>query len=151
VSRAAGELPYRVALRSPVPVDHLELVYNGRVVQSFTLTGDRRSFDAEGRLPADASGWLLLRAWNDAAHPAVLDLYPYATTAPVWLELPTPRPPAPADAGYFVDWLERVITGAAAREDFNDEQERAATLDYLRSAQQKYRALAGTQQAESAR
>ena len=144
VSRdAPGGLAFRVAMRSPVPVDHLELVYNGRVAQSFALTGDRRSFDAEGKLPVDASGWVLLRAWNDAAHPAVLDLYPYATTSPVWLELPAPRPPAPADAGYFVDWLERVITTTAAREDFNDEQERAATLDYLRVAQQKYRARAG--------
>jgi Tol biopolymer transport system component len=34
-------VPYRVALRSPVPVDHLELVSNGEVVQRFDLTGDR--------------------------------------------------------------------------------------------------------------
>ena len=138
-----GALPFKVALRSPVPVDHLELVYNGHVVRSFELPGERRSFDVEGELPVDASGWLLLRAWNDAADPAVLDLYPYATTSPVWLELPAPRPAATGDAVYFADWLERVITATAARDDFNDEQERVATLDYLRAAQQKYRALTG--------
>ncbi len=85
----------------------------------------------------------MLRAWNDAADPAVLDLYPYATTSPVWLELPAPRPAAGGDATYFADWLERIITATAAREDFNDERERSATLEYLRSAQQRYRTLAG--------
>jgi hypothetical protein len=139
-----------VALRSPVPVDHLELVYNGRVVRTFALTGERRSFDAEGDLTVDASGWLVLRAWNDAAHPEVLDLYPYATTSPIWLELPSQQPPAPGDAGYFVEWLERVITAAAARDDFNNDEERNATLEYLRSAQQRYRTLAGSKSAPPA-
>ena len=143
ISRSApGALAFRVALRSPVAVDHLELVYNGQVVRSFVLAGDRRSFDAEGELPVDASGWLLLRAWNDAADPLVLDLYPYATTSPIYLELPARRPAATGDATYFATWLERVITATEAREDFNDERERTATLDYLRSAQQRYRALA---------
>ena len=51
VSRTApGKLRYRVALRSPVAVDHLELVQNGTVVKAFQLTGDRRRLDAEGEL-----------------------------------------------------------------------------------------------------
>jgi hypothetical protein len=151
VTRAApGALEFRVAMRSPVPVDHLELVYNGRVVRSFPLSGDRRSFDAEDDVPVDASGWLLLRAWSDEADPLVLDLYPYATTSPVYLELPGPRPAAAADAGYFRDWLQRVIVAAEARDDFNDERERAATLDYLRSAQERYRTLASDVSTEKA-
>ena len=86
--RRRERCPYRIALRSPVPVEHLELVHNGRVIQSFRLSGDRRSFDAEGVVPIEAGGWLLLRAWNDGADPLVLDLYPYATTSPIYLELP---------------------------------------------------------------
>ena len=38
---ARSRLPYRIALRSPVPVDHLELVRNGQVLKRFDLTGDR--------------------------------------------------------------------------------------------------------------
>ncbi len=141
-----GAVGFRVALRSPVPVDHLELVYNGRVVKSFALTGERRAFDATGEIPIDASGWLLLRAWNEASDPLVLDLYPYATTSPVYLELPRPRPAATGDAAYFVAWLDRVISAAEARDDFNDERERSTTLEYLRSARQRYRVLAGQRQ-----
>jgi hypothetical protein len=140
---ASGPLTFRVALRSPVPVDHLELVYNGRVVKSFALAADRRSLDAQGELPVDASGWLLLRAWNDDADPLVLDLYPYATTSPVYVDLPTPRPAAVEDAAYFTEWMDRVISGTETRDDFNDDRERTATLEYLRAARQIYQGLAG--------
>jgi hypothetical protein len=143
---APGALSFRVAMRSPVPVDHLELVHNGRVIRSLAPQGDRRSLDADGELPLTASGWLLLRAWNDAADPAVLDLYPYATTSPIYLQLPEPPPDAAGDAAYFVAWLDRVITETQARDDFNDEREQSATLRYLRSAQERYRSLAGPRQ-----
>jgi hypothetical protein len=128
-------------MRSPVPVEHLELVHNGRVIQSFRLSGDRRTFDAEGVAPIEAGGWLLLRAWNDDADPLVFDLYPYATTSPIYLDLPGGAPPAPQDAAYFVAWMERVVSAAQARDDYNTPRERDATIDYLRAALDRYRQL----------
>ncbi len=136
-----GPLPYRVALRSPVPVDHLELIHNGRVIRSFRLAGDRRAFDAEGQLDVPAGGWLLLRAWNDGAHTLVLDAYPYATTSPIYLETPSGPPPAPQDAAYFAAWMERLLSEAQARQDFNTARERDATIEYLQRALDHYRAL----------
>jgi dipeptidyl aminopeptidase/acylaminoacyl peptidase len=138
-----GQVNYRVALRSPVAVDHLELVMNGAVVQTFKLEGDRRRIDASGSLPIARSGWLLLRAWNDGADPQVLDMYPYATTSPVYLAAPEPAPAAVEDARYFVAWLDRVLAAAAARTDYNDDEERRATLDYLQQARAGYAARAG--------
>jgi TolB protein len=143
IARAATSLPVKVALRSPVAIDHLELVHNGRVVRSFELTGDRRSFDWSGPIEFSGGGWTVLRAWNEAAHPEVLDLYPYATTSPIYRESPKP-PPSPSDAAFFVGWLHRVIEAAEARGGWNHETERAETLTYLESAREKFRALAGT-------
>ena len=138
---ATGRLHYRIALRSPVAVEHLELVQNGKVVKSFDLTGDRRRFDAEGEVQTDTGGWLLLRAWNEGADPQVLDLYPYATTSPIYLELPGGVPAAPGDAAYFVAWLDRVIGDAAGRTDYRTDREREVTLDYLSKARHRYEAL----------
>jgi TolB protein len=142
VLRGPGKQPYRIALRSPVAVDHLELVHNGRVLKAFDLDGDRRRFDAQGEVDIAQGGWLLLRAWNDGADPRVLDLYPYATTNPVWLALPGSTPSGRADADYFVAWLDRVIAAADARDDYNDAEEKRATLDYLREARAIYQRLA---------
>jgi hypothetical protein len=139
---AGGSLHYRVALRSPVEVDHLELVANGKVVKAFELTGNRQSFDAEGDLDVGNATWLILRAWNAGSDPEVLDIYPYATTSPIYLELPGGHPPDPADAAYFVSWLNRVIADASARTDYRDTRERDAILDYLRKARDRYAAMA---------
>jgi hypothetical protein len=142
ISRSpAAKLNYRIAMRSPVAVDHLELVYNGKVVNSFTLKGDRRNFDGAGELPVDAGGWILLRAWNDEADPQVLDLYPYATTSPIYLELGGGPPTAPQDAAYFAAWLDRVIADAANRKDYRTVEEREAILAYLGAAKHRYLSL----------
>src|SRR4029079_973418 len=138
-----GTLAYRIALRSPVAVDHLELVQNGKVVKAFSLTGERRKLDATGEIPVATSGWVGLRAWNDGADPQVLDIYPYATTSPVYVELPGGMAPDPEDAAYFVAWLDRTIADASARKDYRTEAERAAILDYLRKAREGFRKKEG--------
>jgi hypothetical protein len=139
VSRAAaGKVRYRIALRSPVAVDHLELIHNGKIAKAFTLTGDRRHLDAAGELRVNSDGWLVLRAWNEGSDPQVLDLYPYATTSPIYVDLPGERPPARADAIYFTTWLDRVIGEAEERDDYRNPRERQSTLDYLRNARDWY-------------
>lgn len=136
-----GKLPYRVAMRSPIPVDHLELVANGEVMHRFDLTGDRTRLDAEGEIALPQGGWVLLRAWNDDADARLLDLYPYATTNPIWLE--GAAPDAREDAAYFIAWIDRIIEAASARDDWNDVAEKDTTLAYLREAQTKFRQKAG--------
>jgi hypothetical protein len=137
-----AELRYRIALRSPVRVDHLELVQDGKVVRAFKLGGDRRKLDSAGELKVNHSGWLLLRAWNDGADPQVLDIYPYATTSPVYLDLPGGMPRDPTDAAYFVAWLDRTIADASARSDWRTVREKAAVLDYLTRARGHFAELA---------
>jgi hypothetical protein len=142
VGGGAATRPVRVSLRAPFPVDRLELVQNGRVAKSFEFTGDRTRFDWSGDVELASAGWVLLRAYNDAAHPWVLDLYPYATTSPIYFE--TPPPPAPEDAAYFSVWMHRVVEATLARGGWNSEQEKTDTLAYLETARAKFRALAGT-------
>src|SRR5207247_4337341 len=73
---AARTLRARVAVRSAVPLDHVEVVGNGRVVATVELRGDRTRAEAAVDLPAAGSGWYVLRAWADRPRLPVLDLYP---------------------------------------------------------------------------
>ena len=129
---------YRAALRSPVAVDHFELVQNGRVVARHKLAKARTHADVSGQLKLRESGWIVLRAWNDGADPLILDLYPYATTSPVYVSVGGVPTNSPADAKYFVHWLDRTIAAAEGRTDYNDDRERRETLDYLHAAQAVY-------------
>jgi hypothetical protein len=130
----AQTLAYHAALRSLVPVDHFELVYNGKVVASHRLDGARTQADVSGSIRVDTGGWLLLRAWNDQADPLILDIYPYASTSPIYVTVKDAPQRSPADAAYFARWLDRVIESAAARTDYNSAQEKRWTIDYLQSA-----------------
>ena len=136
---AGGQtVSYRAALRSPVAIDHFELVQNGRVVARHRLGKGRTQADVSGKLKLTQSGWIVLRAWNDAADPLILDLYPYATTSPVYVSVGGAATNSPADAQYFVHWLDRTIAAAAGRTDYNDERERRETLEYLQAARAVY-------------
>ena len=83
----------------------------------------------------DASGWIVLRAWNEDADPLVFDLYPYATTSPVYIEVAGSRARSAQDAAYFVRWMDRVISAArSAQTTTTTRGEKQETLEYLRAA-----------------
>ena len=98
-------LPYHASLRSIVPIDHFELIFNGRVIASHRPDGTRTQADVNDKIEIPASGWLIARAWNDHADPKVQDIYPYASTSPIYLTVDRQAPRSPQDATYFVSWL----------------------------------------------
>jgi TolB protein len=114
-----GEVTARVRLRSIVPVDHLELVRNGEVVRTIPLAGDRTSAETTLRVPVDRSGWILLRARSERAIEPVLDLFPYATTSPVYLAVGGRPARSRADAEYFMAWIDRTRVAVERHTDWN--------------------------------
>jgi hypothetical protein len=130
----ATTLPYHASLRSIVAIDHFEVIFNGRVIASHRPNGARTQADVNGKVEIPVSGWLILRAWNEHADPKVQDIYPYASTSPIYITVDRQAPRSPEDATYFVSWLDRVIAGATARNDYNSAQEKQNTLQYLSAA-----------------
>jgi TolB protein len=138
VADGSRPLSYDGFLRSAVPVDHLELVHNGKVVRTFATQAGGTSADIHGSIEIGESGWLLLRAWNDGADPLVFDIYPYASTSPVYVTVGGRPPRSPDDADYFLAWLDRLASAAAANPDYNDAGERAAVLAHIETARDFY-------------
>lgn len=134
------KINYKGWMRSIIPMDHLEIVQNGKVVKSVTLTGDKTSADLEGTLTLSESGWLLLRAWNDNDHVDVQDFYPYATTNPVYVIKDGKAIHSAVDAQYFLGWVDMVYKEAEKKEYFTEE-ERRVTLETIEKARQVYQVL----------
>ncbi|MDX1517807.1 MAG: CehA/McbA family metallohydrolase, partial [Woeseiaceae bacterium] len=135
---SAGTVRYRGFMRSQIPIDHVEVLLNGRVVDTIELQEERTRADVEGELRIGNSGWLLLRAWNDASHPEIFDFYPYGTTTPVWISVDGRAPTSPADAAYFLAWIARLRTAAGAHPDYNSDEEKQRVLSRLDAATQKF-------------
>jgi Tol biopolymer transport system component len=138
---AKKSVAYHLSLRSIAPMDHFEIVCNGRVVATPALDAARTSADIDGSLDLDSSGWILARAWNDHADPRIQDIYPYATTSPIYVTVRGSKPKYPADAKFFLRWIDRMIESATARDDYNSAHEKTDTLDYLKSARKKFEAM----------
>ena len=138
--RKGRTVKYSGFLRSAVPIDHLELIYNGKVVNSFDIDAGGTSADFRGSVSVEDSGWLLLRAWNDGSHPLILDVYPYATTSPVYLMVNGKPPQSNDDAEYFLTWIGNIRAAVELREDYNSDAERVAILSSLEQAERFYEA-----------
>jgi len=135
------EVAFTARLRSIVPVDHLEVVCNGRVVKDVKLEGARDTVDAKGTIPIAESGWCVLRAWSDNAVYPVLDNYAYATTSPVYVTVAGAKPRSPEDAKYFAAWIERVTQITATYPDWNSLQEKDLVLRRLEEAKKIYEGM----------
>jgi dipeptidyl aminopeptidase/acylaminoacyl peptidase len=136
-----GEVAFSAALASIVPVDHLEMVCNGRVVRTLELGAGRVAARASGTLPIDTSGWCLLRAWAERAEDPVLDPYPYATTSPVYITVADRPLRSPEDAAYFLAWLDRLREDVEHYPDWYSGAERSHVLGQVAEARRKFEAL----------
>jgi Tol biopolymer transport system component len=123
-----------VHLRSIVPVDHLEIVGNGTVVAEVPLTGSRTSADATVTLTTLRSGWYTLRAWAESSRHPVLDVYPFASTSPIYVTLGGAPVRSAPDARYFEAWVDRVAEAVTAQPDWNSAEEKEGVLARLAQA-----------------
>ena len=129
---AAGKgVKFRAWMRSIVPVDHLQIVCNGSVVRDLKLSGDRDTADVQDSLSISRSGWCLLRAWSEKPEYPILDLYPYATTSPIYVNVAGSTPRSSEDAAYFVAWIDRLIENTKSNRDWNTEAEKISVLKLL--------------------
>jgi len=133
-----NKVKLRAWLRSIVPVDHLQLVCNGTVVRDLKMSEGRQSADIDEAIPISRSGWCVLRAWSEKAEYPILDLYPYATTSPIYVSVAGSAPKSPEDASYFVAWIDRLVEGAKANQDWNTEAEKISVLSLLEQARDIY-------------
>jgi len=134
-------VPFTAKLRSIVPVDHLEVVCNGKVAQTLKIEGARDSADVTGSIPLQESGWCVLRAWSDKAEYPVMDNYAYATTSPVYITIGGKRAYSKEDADYFKAWIDRTIEITDKYPDWNSIEEKQGVMKKLRDARAIYEGL----------
>jgi TolB protein len=132
------DVRFSAEMNSIVPVDHLQIVCNGKVARELVVDSDREHAHAEGSIPLSASGWCVLRAFSDKAEYPILDLYPYATTSPVYVNMAGAPVRSMGDAAYFVAWVDRLISAARSNTSWNTEVEKETVLSMLQEARTKY-------------
>ncbi len=136
-----GNLAFHVGLRTIVPIDHLQIICNGQVAKDLPLQGERKSADASGTLAVPESAWCVLRAYADRAEYPILDLYPYATTSPVYISVAGRPIRSKTDAQYFSTWVDHLIRAAQTSPAWNTDHEKESVLALFQKAKEKFEEL----------
>ena len=131
---------YSGFLRSNVPVDHIEIIWKGEVVATHSLKGPTKSADLKGTFKVKGPGWILLRAWSDQAHPDLPDLYPYASTNPIYIQSSVKNTQQKMSAEYFLKWVTR-IEGKINDLIFRNNTEKQSVLKDIQHAKSFYQNL----------
>ncbi|HEY2682981.1 MAG TPA: CehA/McbA family metallohydrolase [Steroidobacteraceae bacterium] len=139
---ARKNVAFKVALRSLVAVDHLDLVCNGKLMKSFIAKGTSADHgDFTGSVPLTDSGWCVVRASSDQFRYPVLDNYVYATTSPIYVSIAGRAAHSSADAKYFAAWIDRMLESTSAYPDWNSPAEKSLVLRRLNDAKARFSAL----------
>jgi len=136
-----NKVKFTAWLRSFVPIDHLELVCNGRALRDLKLDRDRQTADVRDTITISQTGWCLLRASSDRPEHPVLDDYVYATTSPIYVTVGGAAPRPAGDAAYFISWIDRLVDATKANTNWNATSERVSVLRMLEQARQIYLSL----------
>jgi Tol biopolymer transport system component len=131
-------LSYKGWLRSNVPVEKVEVIYNGQVVATHASAEPATMLDITGKIAVRESGWVLLRAWSAGGHVDLFDLYPYASTNPIFLFGGTKPATRAASAAFFVTWIDRLEKLIRQSTSFRDESERVQVLNDILRAREYY-------------
>jgi TolB protein len=137
----AASVPFSARLFSIVPLDHAQIVCNGRPVRELALGAQRDRLDVTGSLPIGASGWCVLRAFTARAEYPILDNFVYATTSPIYVTVHGETQRSPEDARFFTAWIDHLLETTAGYPDWNSAAEKAGVLQKLRDARAVYQRL----------
>jgi Tol biopolymer transport system component len=140
ISSKGKTLSYSALLRSHAPIEHFEVIWNGEVIAKHTLKEGQTSADVTGTLKVKGSGWLLLRAWGEKGERDLPDLYPYATTNPIYIKSQSGNVQQKAAATYFLKWVNR-IESKAKELTYRNEAEKETVMKDIQSAKVFYQNL----------
>ena len=94
-------------VRSRHPLNQVDIVSNGKVLDTKTLVKPSRNIEIDREIPMHRSGWIAIRA-TGPAHLDQPEGTPFGHTSPVYINVADRPIMAKADAGYFVQWIDRL-------------------------------------------
>ncbi len=127
-----GSVEIHASMKSIAPVEKLEVIRNGKVIETLPVAGGTR------RIPFDSSGWLTLRAYAaKAAHP-IDDSYLVAETGPVYVSVGGKPVRSAEDAKYFIEWIDDITRQAREHPGWRSDKERNHVLGQFAEARKVF-------------
>ncbi len=133
-----GSVQVEARMETAFPVDRLELIRNGEVVDNIPLRKGGRIGSVRKRIHVDRSGWYTLRALSDKPVLPIDDTHLYAETGPVYVYCGDQPIRSREDADYFIRWIDDITDQANRHAGWRSEREREHVLTQFREARTKF-------------
>jgi len=133
-----GSVEIAARLDTAFPVEKLELIFNGEVIESFPV-GEGRAANITKRIAVERSGWFTLRATTDQPVHPIDDTHLHAETGAVYVYCGDRPIRSKEDAEYFITWIDDLERQANEHKGWRSERERSHVLGQLEEARQVYR------------
>jgi TolB protein len=131
---SGGSVELSGQLNSIVPVDRMEVYFNGAVIETIPLANGGKEGAFHKRVSVTRSGWFTFRAISSGSHHPVDDIYVVAETSPVYVNCGDQLVRSREDAEYFVRWIDDITRQAEAHPGWRSERERKHVLDQFAEA-----------------
>ena len=130
----SGSVRVRTEAVSRNPMDRLEILFKGRTVRAASGAG---KLTVDFTMDVGETGWFAARAFEKQDR-----TIRFAHTSPVYVERPGDAGIVPADAHYFVEWIDREIRHYQHLSGFREQAHREQMLALFTAARKVYEKLA---------
>ena len=137
--REGGSVEVAASLKSAFPVKKLELIFNGKVIESFPVQPNGREAKAVKRVNVSESGWFTLRATTDKPVHPVDDTHLHAETSAVYVYCGGRPIRSKEDAEYFIRWIDEITRQAERHPGWRSDRERKHVLRQFAEARKIYK------------
>ena len=120
------------------PMEKVEIVVNGRVVESIPAGQDKHHIRVDTTVSIDRSSWIAARVVGPPHRLVVTDEQVLAHTSPVYSYLGEQEISSPADALYFVNWIDDLIRKVEQHGVFSKLDHKYEIIQLFRKAQDIY-------------
>ncbi len=127
-----GTVEVNASVQSIVPLEKLEVYFNGKVIASSDGSPIRKS------IPVDRSGWITIRATNSKPQHPIDDSYVVAETSPVYVYKGGQAIRSKVDTEYFIQWIDDITRQAQAHPGWRSDKERSHVLGQFQQARQVF-------------
>ena len=133
-----GSVEMAARMDSAFPVDRLELIRNGEVLEEIPLRDGGLSGATRKRLTVGQSGWYTLRATTDGPVPPVDDVRLHGETGAIFVYCGDEPIRSASDAEYFIRWIEDIARQAREHPGWRSERERQHVLAQFEAAREVF-------------
>jgi hypothetical protein len=127
----------KAEVSSASELERLEIIWKGEVIKSATAPPHSHHLQANFDVHVKRSGWFAARAFEKPTATVR-----FAHTSPVYIHVGLDHGVVPADARFFVSWLDHEIKFYEGSPDFRSPADRDAMLATFRRARDVYERLA---------